>query len=83
MSSSVFEVTKVTPHYWRATINQPPFNLAGPNFFIGLWNLLQEVEAESDLKILVFDSALPTSSSLIMIFNRLHQFRQIYWLNGH
>ncbi|KAL7903686.1 ClpP/crotonase-like domain-containing protein [Trichoderma velutinum] len=59
MSSSVFEVTKVTPHYWRATINQPPFNLAGPNFIISLWNLLQEAEAESDLKILVFDSAVP------------------------
>lgn len=59
MSPSVFEVTKVTPHYWRATINQPPFNLAGSNFFVGLWNPLQEAEAESDLKILVFDSAIP------------------------
>lgn len=59
MSSSVFKVTKVTPHYWRAAINQPPFNLAGPDFFIGLWNLLREAEAESGLKILVFESAIP------------------------
>ncbi|KAL7782788.1 ClpP/crotonase [Trichoderma ceciliae] len=59
MSSSVFEVTKVTSHYWRATVNQPPFNLAGPEFFVGLWNLLQDAEAAPDLKIMVFDSAVP------------------------
>ncbi|EHK21573.1 uncharacterized protein TRIVIDRAFT_170580 [Trichoderma virens Gv29-8] len=59
MSSSVLEVTKVTPHYWKITINHPPFNLAGPEFFLDLWNLLQTAEGESDLKIMVFESAIP------------------------
>lgn len=57
--SPVFDIRKVTPHYWKATINQPPFNLVGPEFFLGLWNLLESAEAEPDLKILVFDSAVP------------------------
>ncbi|KAL7912446.1 ClpP/crotonase [Trichoderma velutinum] len=59
MSSSVFEVTKVTSHYWKITINHRPFNLAGPEFFLDLWNLLQTVEGEPDLKIMVFESAIP------------------------
>ncbi|EFY95975.1 enoyl-CoA hydratase/isomerase family protein [Metarhizium robertsii] len=59
MSYGPLDVTKVTPHYWRATINLPPFNLAGPEIFLGLWDLLQDVEIDQDLKVLVFDSALP------------------------
>jgi len=59
MSYFPFEVTKVTPHYWRASINYPPFNLLGPEFFQGLWDLVQDVEAEPNLKVLVFDTAIP------------------------
>lgn len=59
MSTTVLEVIKVTTHYWRITINHPPFNLAGPEFFLDLWNLLQNAEEEPDLKIMVFESAIP------------------------
>ncbi|KAL6699290.1 ClpP/crotonase [Trichoderma pleuroticola] len=59
MSSSVLEVIKVTTHYWKIRITHRPFNLVGQEFFLDLWNLLQTVEGELDLKIMVFESAIP------------------------
>lgn len=59
MSTFPFVVRKTSPSYWQATIDNPPFNLLGPEFFEGLWNLLNDAETSPDLKVLVFDSAVP------------------------
>ncbi|KAL7929175.1 ClpP/crotonase [Trichoderma chlorosporum] len=59
MPFSGLEVTKVTAHYWKIAINHRPFNLAGPEFLLDLWELIQTVEGEQELKIVVFESAIP------------------------
>ena len=57
--SSPFILKKITAGYWRASLQNPPFNLLGPEFFKGLSSILSEVENDPNIKVIVFDSAIP------------------------
>jgi enoyl-CoA hydratase/carnithine racemase len=51
-------VTKaISPGYWRATFDNPPINVVGPDLFIALHDLVDEIDADPDVKVIVFDSA--------------------------
>jgi enoyl-CoA hydratase/carnithine racemase len=52
-------VTKVTPSYWRATFSCPPLNIQGVSFFQEYYALIDQIEADSDVKVVVFDSRAP------------------------
>lgn len=54
-----FRITKVTPAYWRVTINKPPFNIYGPDSMPQLGRVIAAIETAPELKVVVFDSAIP------------------------
>ncbi|KAH8800667.1 ClpP/crotonase-like domain-containing protein [Xylogone sp. PMI_703] len=55
-----FIVTKkVTPAYWRATFSCPPLNIVGTAFLESYYALIDQIEADSDVKVVVFDSNVP------------------------
>ncbi|KAF2672356.1 ClpP/crotonase [Microthyrium microscopicum] len=51
--------TKVTPSYWRATFSCPPLNIQGLSFFQDYYALIDKIEADSEVKVVVFDSSAP------------------------
>jgi enoyl-CoA hydratase/carnithine racemase len=51
--------TKVTPSYWRATFCDPPVNIEGTAFFEDFYALIDQIAADSNVKVVVFDSAVP------------------------
>ncbi|BBE35483.1 enoyl-CoA hydratase [Sphingosinicella microcystinivorans] len=54
-----FRITKVTPAYWRVTIDKPPFNIYGPDSMAPLNRVITAIENDPALKVVVFDSAIP------------------------
>jgi enoyl-CoA hydratase/carnithine racemase len=54
-----FHITRITPQYWRVTINKPPFNIYGPDSMPQLNRVVTQIENDPDLKVVVFDSAIP------------------------
>jgi len=54
-----FIVTHVTPEYWRVTIDHPPFNIFGPDSAAELARIITQIESDPQLKVVVFDSAVP------------------------
>jgi enoyl-CoA hydratase/carnithine racemase len=52
-------VSKVTPAYWRAVIENPPINLYDPEMFAELNVLMDTIDLDTELKVLVFESANP------------------------
>ena len=52
-------VTRVTPEYWRVTFHNPPFNIYGPNTTLQLNRVVTAIEADPQLKVVVFESAVP------------------------
>jgi enoyl-CoA hydratase/carnithine racemase len=57
--SEQFRITRVTPEYWRVTINHPPFNIYGPDSMPQLNAVITQIENDPKLKVVVFDSAVP------------------------
>ncbi|MBV8684739.1 MAG: enoyl-CoA hydratase/isomerase family protein, partial [Caulobacteraceae bacterium] len=53
------KVERVTPAYWRASLNNPPLNLTTPQMIRELAALIDAIEADRALKVIVIDSALP------------------------
>lgn len=53
------QIVSVTPAYWRVSINNPPINLYDPEMFAELRSLMARIEADRELKVVVFDSANP------------------------
>ncbi|MFE7838733.1 enoyl-CoA hydratase/isomerase family protein [Streptomyces sp. NPDC057474] len=49
-------VIRQSPAYWRIVIDNPPFNLFDPEMFAELNVLMDEIENDTDLKIVVFES---------------------------
>jgi enoyl-CoA hydratase/carnithine racemase len=49
----------VTPGYWRVIIENPPINLYDPEMFAELNVLMDRIDADRDLKVVVFESANP------------------------
>jgi enoyl-CoA hydratase/carnithine racemase len=54
-----FKITRVTPNYWRVTINNPPFNIYGPESMPQLNSVITQIEQDADVKVVVFDSETP------------------------
>jgi enoyl-CoA hydratase/carnithine racemase len=54
-----FSITRVTPAYWRVTIDHPPFNIFGPQSISMLNSTVAEFENDPNVKVVVFDSAVP------------------------
>ena len=51
-------VTRSSPACWRVTFDNPPLNVMGPQFVRELREIITSVEADEDVKVLVFDSAV-------------------------
>ncbi|SOE87284.1 Enoyl-CoA hydratase/carnithine racemase [Burkholderia sp. YR290] len=54
-----FRIRRVTPEYWRVTIDHPPFNIFGPESIPQLNSVITQIENGPALKVVVFDSAVP------------------------
>lgn len=52
-------VTRVTPEYWRVTVDNPPYNIFGPDSIPQLNAVITQIEQDPNLKVVVFDSAVP------------------------
>ena len=52
-------VDKSTSAYWRVTLNNPPINLVDDTMYDDLYDLVGEIEADSALKVVTFESANP------------------------
>jgi enoyl-CoA hydratase/carnithine racemase len=52
-------ISKVTPAYWRVTIENPPINLYDPEMFAELNVFMDTIDAAKELKVVVFESANP------------------------
>jgi len=54
-----FQIRRITPQYWRVTIDHPPFNIFGPESIPQLNSVINQIENDPELKVVVFDSAVP------------------------
>jgi enoyl-CoA hydratase/carnithine racemase len=59
MRPSTFTLTKSTPTLWRVTFANPPINLIDPLMATELRALLNELETNTEVAVVVFDSADP------------------------
>src|SRR6266851_8093672 len=50
---------RVTPEYWRVTLDNPPFNLFGPETIPQLNSVITQMETDPKVKVVVFQSAVP------------------------
>ena len=51
-------LTRCSPAYWRVTIDNPPLNVMGPETVRQFQAVIDELEADGDVRIVVFDSAV-------------------------
>jgi enoyl-CoA hydratase/carnithine racemase len=54
---SSFVVGRECPEMWRVTFDNPPYNLVDPDVVLELQDLIGQLEEDSDVKVVVFDSA--------------------------
>jgi enoyl-CoA hydratase/carnithine racemase len=54
-----FNITRINSGYWRVTIDHPPFNIFGPQSIPMLNSVVTEIESDPNVKVVVFDSAVP------------------------
>lgn len=55
----IFTTNKISDSYWKIAINHPPVNVFDPEFSIQLRTVMDELEANENLKVVVFESANP------------------------
>src|SRR6202167_1477153 len=51
-------VTRRSPAYWRVTIDNPPINVMGPEMVREFQRVMDALEADEDVRVVVFDSAV-------------------------
>ena len=51
-------LTRFSPHRWRVTLDHPPLNVFGPETIPQLNEIITALEADKDVKVVVFDSAV-------------------------
>src|ERR1700733_6202212 len=51
-------VTRRSPAYWRVTIDNPPINVMGPEMVRGFQEVIGALEADEQVRVVVFDSAV-------------------------
>ena len=52
-------ITKRTAAYWRVTLDNPPLNIIGAGVIKDLAAALDQIEADPQVQVVVFDSAVP------------------------
>jgi len=57
-TSAQIKVAKRSPAYWRVTFDNPPLNLMGPDMVREFQNLINALEADEEVRVVVFDSAV-------------------------
>ena len=50
---------RLTPEYWRVTLDNPPFNIFGPVTIPQLNSVITQIETDPKVKVVVFQSAVP------------------------
>jgi enoyl-CoA hydratase/carnithine racemase len=50
---------RITPEYWRVTLNNPPFNIFGPETIPQLNKVVMQIETDPKVEVVVFQSAVP------------------------
>ncbi|MEZ2223752.1 enoyl-CoA hydratase/isomerase family protein [Rhizobium sp. RCC_161_2] len=55
-SNNRLTIVRQSPAYWRIVINNPPLNLFDPKMFAELNVLMDDIEKDTDLKVVVFES---------------------------
>jgi len=50
---------RITPEYWRVTLDNPPFNIFGPETIPQLNSVITQIETDPKVKVVVFQSAVP------------------------
>src|ERR1700733_7979349 len=51
-------LTRSSSAYWRITFDNPPLNVMGPQFVREMREIITAVEADEEVKVVVFDSAV-------------------------
>ena len=51
-------LTRTSSAYWRVTFDNPPLNVMGPQFVREMREIITAVEADEEVKVVVFDSAV-------------------------
>ena len=51
-------ITRPSAAYWRITFDNPPLNVMGPQFVRELRKIIADLEADEEVKVLVFESAV-------------------------
>src|SRR6202140_3594333 len=51
-------VARRSPEYWRVTIDNPPINVMGPEMVKQFQEIIKALEADNDVRVVVFDSAV-------------------------
>ena len=51
-------LSRSSPAYWRVTFDNPPLNLMGPEFVLEFRKIMTAIEADEEVKVVVFDSAV-------------------------
>ena len=57
-TSPQIRLTRRTPAYWRVTFDNPPLNVMGPEMVRQFQALIDDIEADDEVKVVVFDSAV-------------------------
>jgi enoyl-CoA hydratase/carnithine racemase len=52
------QVARRSPAYWRVTIDNPPINVMGPEMVVQFQELINALEADEQVRVVVFDSAV-------------------------
>src|ERR1700736_716442 len=58
-SEAPIRIVEESPAFWRVVFDHPPFNVIDASIFEGLQDLLGRMDASPDLRIVVFESAIP------------------------
>src|ERR1700676_779816 len=51
-------LTRTSSAYWRGKVDNPPLNVMGPQFVREMREIIAAVEADEEVKVVVFDSAV-------------------------
>jgi enoyl-CoA hydratase/carnithine racemase len=58
-SEAPVRIIEESPAFWRVVFDHPPFNIVDAGIFEGLQDLLGRMDASLDLRVVVFESAIP------------------------
>jgi enoyl-CoA hydratase/carnithine racemase len=53
-------LSRRTPAHCRVVIDNPPLNLMGAKFVVAIGKIMRELEADDQVKVVVFESAVPS-----------------------